>query len=135
MKVLLDTNIVLDVLLTREGFYEQSVQVFAMSERKEIDGFLCATTLTTIFYVLRKSYDNPTCLDVVDRLLKIFNISKVDKNILLLSLKNCGKDFEDSVLYMSAKSDKLDFIITRDKSGFKNSPVKTLTPKEFLQIM
>ncbi len=135
MKVLLDTNVVLDTLLKREEFYRDSVKIFALVEYKKITGYLCANSLTTIFYLLRKKYDNASCMQVIDNILKLFSIANVDKSVLLQSLQNCGIDYEDSVIYTSASKAKVDFVITRDKRGFENSPVKILSPKEFLDIL
>ena len=69
---------------------------------------------------------------IIEDLLQLFKIAEVNKEVLLSSLKNNGKDFEDSILYTSAKFSNVDVIITRDKKGFKNSQVLIQEPKEFL---
>lgn len=105
MKVLLDTNIVLDLLLEREPFCNEAKNIFQMIESDEI----------------------------IDKLLQLFNIADVNKNILIKSLKNNGKDFEDSVIYTSAEYFNIDVIITRDKKGFKQSNIKVLKANDFLE--
>jgi len=132
MKVLLDTNIVLDLLLDREPFGELAKKIFIKIENKDIDGFLCPTTITTIYYLLNKHLSKNKCDEAIKSLLEIFNIVKIDKHVLQESLSSSGSDFEDSVIYTSAKFEEVDIIITRDKKGFKNSKVKVLPPIEFL---
>lgn len=133
MKILLDTNIVLDLLLEREPFCNEAKNVFTMIESNKISGFLCATSITTIYYLINKSVDKSKSDEIVDKLLQLFNITDVNKNILINSLKNNGKDFEDSVIYTSAEYFNIDVIITRDKKGFNKSNIKVLKPSDFLE--
>ena len=93
---------------------------------------MCATSITTIYYLISKSTDRLKADEIIENLLELFNIADVNKNILLKSLQNNGKDFEDSVIYTSAEYFKVDVIITRDKKGFKQSNIKVKQPKEFL---
>lgn len=133
MKILLDTNIVLDLLLEREPFCNEAKNIFTMIESNKISGFLCATSITTIYYLINKSVDKSKSDEIVDKLLQLFNITDVNKNILINSLKNNGKDFEDSVIYTSAEYFNIDVIITRDKKGFNKSNIKVLKPSDFLE--
>jgi predicted nucleic acid-binding protein len=132
MKILLDTNIILDLLLQRKPFCDDAKVIFEMCESNKISGYLCATTITTIYYLISKNQDKLKSDEIIENLLQLFNIADVNKNILLQSLKNNGKDFEDSVIYTSAEYFDIDVIITRDKKGFKQSNVKAIEPKEFL---
>jgi len=132
MKILLDTNIVLDLLLQRKPFCDDAKTIFELIESNKISGYLCATSITTIYYLISKSTDRLKADEIIENLLQLFNIADVNKNILLKSLQNNGKDFEDSVIYTSAEYFKVDFIITRDKKGFKQSNIKVKQPKEFL---
>jgi len=132
MKILLDTNIVLDVLLQREPFCYDAKTIFEMIEANKVNGFLCATSITTIYYLINKSVDKLKADEIIDKLLQLFNIADVNKYILIQALTNNGKDFEDSVIYTSAEYFNIDIIITRDKKGFKQSNVKVLKPDEFL---
>jgi len=104
-----------------------------MIESNKIDAFLCATTITTIYYLISKHSNKLKADDITKKLLQLFKIAKVDKDILLNALKNNGKDFEDSVIYTSAEYFNIDIIITRDKKGFINSNIKVLKPTNFLK--
>ena len=133
MKILLDTNIVLDLLLEREPFCNDAKDIFTMIESNKISGFLCATSITTIYYLINKSVEKSKADEIVEQLLQLFNIADVNKNILIKSLKNNGKDFEDSVIYTSAEYFNIDMVITRDKKGFKQSNIKVLKPNDFIK--
>jgi len=134
MRVLLDTNIVLDLLLQREPFADDAKDIFLLIENNQIDGFLCATTITTLQYLISKSKNKEEANHIIKTLLKLFDITHVDKITLLKACDDIGIDYEDSVIYSSAKISKIDIIITRDNKGFKNSKIKILKPKEFLAI-
>lgn len=132
MRVLLDANVVLDLLMEREPFSQLAQNIFLKIESKEIEGFLCPTSVTTLYYLLRKHLGKKECNEAIQTLLELFKVTSLDKNILQESVKNAGSDFEDSVIYTSASHAYVDTIITRDLSGFKNSPIKVVQPHEFL---
>lgn len=134
MKILLDTNIVLDLLLDRKEFGKLAKEIFLKIENKKVKGFLCPTTITTIYYLLSKQLSKNRCNEAMESLLEMFEIVKIDKKVLVESLQNSGSDFEDSVIYTSAKFANVDIIITRDKKGFKNSKIKVIQPHEFLLL-
>jgi len=133
VKVLLDTNIVLDLLLGRKPFDSLAQEIFIQIEQKKIEGFLAPTSITTIYYLLNRQLDKKTSNDAIKTLLEMFKITKLDKEVLINSLENNGIDFEDSVIYTSGAFSDIDIIITRDKKGFKNSKIDVLSPSEFLK--
>lgn len=119
MKVLLDTNIVLDVLLQREPFCQEAKEIFVQIESGQQRGFLCATTITTIYYLVCKTTTVLNANNIIQKLLLLFEITNVNKDVLQHALQNSGKDFEDSVIYTSAELCGIDVIISRDLKGFK----------------
>ena len=132
MKILLDTNVVLDILLNREKFVASAKEIFLLIENHKVEGFVCATSVTTIHYLLGRETTKKNADDVILKLLKLFEVALVDKDVLLEASLNNGVDYEDSVIYSSAQEAGIDIIITRDKRGFKNSKVSVLSPREFL---
>ena len=132
MRVLLDTNVVLDLLMEREPFSQLAQKIFLKIESKEMQGFLCPTSVTTLYYLLRKHLGKQECNETIQTLLELFEVASLDKNILQESVKNAGSDFEDSVIYTSASHAHIDIIITRDLSGFKNASINVMQPHEFL---
>jgi len=135
MKVLLDTNVVLDLLLDREPFSLEAEILFSKVEKNEIQGYLCATTITTIHYLLSKSLSTKELSSALSSLFELFEIAMVDRKILIASLKIDDVDFEDTVLYTSASMAGVDVIITRDEKGFHKSNLPVYTPKEFIKLL
>jgi len=134
MKILLDTNIILDLLLKREPFSHSAKEIFLLVENGLLDGFISGSSITTIHYLIEKSLSKQEADKYIDILLQIFNISPIDKQVLKDAVTNNGNDFEDSVIYTSAHYSKIDFIITRDKKGFVNSKIKAIEPNDFLAL-
>ena len=135
MKILLDTNIVLDVLLARKSFIENAREIFVLIENFEVSAYLCASSVTTLHYLLAKSLGKNDADKTIEELLVLFDIAKIDKIVLQDACRENGVDYEDSVIYCAAKQENIDIIITRDKKGFKKSKVTVVSPKEFLALL
>lgn len=135
MKVLFDTNVVLDVLLQRKPFAKEATTLFSYTETNYIDGWLGATTITTIHYLLRKSLSKNKAHIHIESLLKLFHISAVNRPVLENALKSNFSDYEDAVLYQSAYHAKLDAIVTRNPKDFKQSEIVVYTPKELVSVL
>lgn len=121
MRLLLDTNVVLDVLLARAPFAADSTKVMAAVETGATEGFLCATTVTTIHYLTAKTIGRNAAEKHLASLLRIFRIAPVTGAVLAAALGSKAKDFEDAVLIESARAVSADAIVTRNPSDFPNS--------------
>jgi predicted nucleic acid-binding protein len=132
MKILLDTNVVLDVLLAREPFVDDAREIFILIENNELEAYLCASSVTTIHYLMQKTTNRSKADRLIATLLNLFEVAPVTKDVLLNASTNNGTDYEDSVIYTAAKKVDVDTIITRDCTGFKNSSISVLKPREFL---
>ncbi len=132
MKVLLDTNVVLDFLLDREPFAIDAKRIIAEIESGNIDGYLSPTSVTTLHYLIAKARSKKSADEIVFKILQLFEISKIDKHILVEAAQHNGSDFEDSVIYTSALFSGMDYIITRDAKGFQNAKVPVLSPAELV---
>ena len=135
MKVLFDTNIILDVLLDRKPFAEHASFLLSKVERSEINGFLCATTVTTIHYLLSKHLDKEKASISISSIVGLFEVASVNRIVIESALKSKFTDFEDSVLHESARHAGVEYIITRNIKDFKKSTIPVFTPTEFLSIL
>ena len=132
MKVLIDTNVIMDVLVGREPFLEMSRYVVNLCNDCVIEGFLAAHSITNLFYMLRKYYPSDECHDILLDIFDIFSVIGIDENKLKIALKNKDfKDFEDCLQVECGREIKVDFIVTRDTKDFLNSDIPCLTPTEF----
>jgi len=127
-----DTNVILDVLLAREPFAQASAQVVGLVEQSSIEGFLCATTVTTLDYLLAQSLGRQEARKAVKRLLSVFEIALVNRPVLELALQSPMADFEDAVVAYSAKLVDAHAIVTRNTRDFAKSPLPALAPDELL---
>lgn len=135
MRLMIDTNIFLDVLTQREPFYANSKAVLELCESKTVYGFLSASSVTDIFYLIRRE------LHSVDLAYKaighVFDIAKVltvtNEDVLNAYIQK-APDFEDCLLAVCAKSNHCDAIVTRNKKGFLSFGITLLTPEELLEM-
>ena len=135
MKILLDTNVVLDALLAREPFVAMAREIFVLVENKELEAYLCATSVTTIHYLMQRATNKAEADNLIKTLLKLFEVAPVTKNILSDASIHNSSDYEDSVIYTAANDAGIDMIITRDTRGFKNSSIVIQEPSEFLAFL
>lgn len=129
-KILLDINIILDVLL---GRHESSGKVWKLCELGKIKGYLAAHSLPTIFYFLSKNTSLKQCYDILNDLLLVFNIAPLDGSAIKKALRLDFKDFEDACQVTCAQKAGAECIVTRNIENFKNSPVKAVSPEQFLE--
>jgi predicted nucleic acid-binding protein len=132
VKVLLDTNIVLDLLLEREPFIEGAIAIFEEIEQGNIQAYITATTITNIFYIIRKNKSREVALIAVKRLMVGLQLCPVNVQVIEVALDINLRDFEDSVQLACATVNQLTAIITRDAKDFIDSPLPIYTPTECL---
>ncbi len=132
MKVLVDTNVVLDVLLARRPFVAASAAVLGLIEQSRLEGLLCATTLTTIDYLLAQAMPRPAARQAVRKLLALFEIAPVNRAVLEEALRGKVTDFEDAVLDQAGRLAGADLIVTRNLADFRLASLKALGPDELL---
>ena len=118
MKVLLDTNIVLDLILEREPFVDDAVLLFEKIEQGQIIGYIAATTITNIFYIIRKAEGRDTAIGAIKRMLMGLQFCDVDRTVVSTALELGLKDFEDGIQLACAQLNHLDAIITRDLKDY-----------------
>jgi predicted nucleic acid-binding protein len=135
LRVLFDTNVVLDLLLDREPFSTAVAHLFSQVERGAIHGYLCATTITTIHYLTEKVIGAERANKEIGKLLSLFEIAPVNRAVLESALRLKMKDFEDAVVCEAASQAKVQAIVTRDARGFKNSKLPIYTPDELTHII
>lgn len=131
MRILIDTNVILDLLLDREPFSRHSALLISEIEKGRITGVLCATTITTIYYLLRKFLDKENAEKSIDLIFSLFDIAAVNRAVLETAIKMKFNDFEDAVIYASAIHSNCDVLVTRNIKDFKANDI----PAEFLKIL
>ncbi len=134
MKIMCDTNIIIDVLLEREPFVEDSCKVLSLCEDHLIHGFVSASSVTDVYYLVRKyTHSTDLAYKAVGKLLEIVKVGSVTNNDVLNAFQQKAKDFEDCLVATCAKSIRCDCIVTRNKKDFEEFGVPVLTPAELLR--
>jgi predicted nucleic acid-binding protein len=134
-RILLDVNVVLDVLADRKPFAEEAAALFGVIETGSMNGFVAAHTVTTLHYLLAKHLGKARTRRVLTDLLQLIHVVEVDENLLRHALGMNWTDFEDAVQAACAERAQVDYLVTRDKTGFKKSAVGTMTPSELLALI
>ena len=135
MRILFDTNVILDVLLDREPFSSTAAELFALVEAGEITGYICATTITTIHHLARKVIGNRTAVEEINKLMTLFEIAPVNRAVLDAAISSDFRDFEDAVVYEAALYKEAQGIVTRDFNDFKSSNIYVFSPEELLLML
>jgi predicted nucleic acid-binding protein len=132
MKILLDTNLVLDVLLDREPFVAASSAIWAACDAGQLTGFVPASAVTDVFYIARRMTDVATARVAVGLCLASFVIAPVDRATLTDASMLLGRDFEDDVQIACAIRMDVAAIVTRNRDDFAHAPLPVLSPDELL---
>ena len=133
-KIFVDTNILLDVALHRDEFFEYSSAVWGDCESKKVQGFISAISLNNLYYIMRRRVAPEVALEYVRLILNVFSVVPLDEGILRLAVDLPQKDFEDAIQTFSALQVKADCIVTRDKTHFSNNYMATASPAEYLEL-
>ena len=131
-KLLIDTNIVIDLLARREDFYQDAQKLFTLANEKNISLFISSLTFANVFYILSRHLKADETRKVLIKFKVLTEVLPLDDKILELALASDFTDFEDAVQYYTAFDNQLDMIITRNKKDFKMSKIPVLAAKEYV---
>ncbi|MBW4517096.1 MAG: PIN domain-containing protein [Timaviella obliquedivisa GSE-PSE-MK23-08B] len=131
MKVLLDTNIILDYALERPPFWQVSEQIFLLLE--QFQGYVSASTFSDLYYIIRKQRGHNWTLTFLNRLVSVCQIALVDQTVILMALTVNFRDFEDAIQYSTAVINHLDAIVTRNAQDFAEAALPIMTPDSLIQ--
>ena len=115
MKVLLDTNVILDYILSREPYVKNIVRLFDIICKDEIKGVFTANSVTDIYYIIAKRLGDAAARKALWNLLNILVIIGVDGDDCVLVLDMSIADFEDAVIVVCAPKNNIDYIVSNDK--------------------
>ena len=132
MKILLDTNIILDIWLSRAPHDKPAAELLTLAEKGQVAALVCANTLTTLHYFARKHSGEASARQALRLLLQICNVAAVNRGVIEKALQDPMADFEDAVLYESAKQAEADILVTRNIRDFKNAAIPIMSSPEVL---
>ena len=136
MRVLIDTNVALDVLLRRAPHYQESARILLLSEKHEVEGYISASAITDIYYVVRRTLkDKHTVTGLLKKLIEAVSVAAVVEENVHRALNLEWDDFEDAIQYTVGENLSADYIITRNPRDFADSIIPILTPEQFLRSL
>lgn len=134
MKLLIDTNVVLDLLLNREPFCNEVAKVLNLSDRAEVKEYISASAITDIYYIAyRQLRDKTIVRNMIKTLLSIVSIACVTEQEIAEALELEWSDFEDSVQYAVAYLNEMDGIVTRNAADYKRAELSVWSPEQIVK--
>lgn len=135
MRLLIDTNVVLDVLLKRQPFYKTGMEVLKLCAQKNIQEYVSASAVTDIYYIANKMIkDKRIVRDLLKNLLQVVSVAAVSEKEIIQALELEWNDFEDSVQYSVALLNTMDGLVTRNPVDYAESELSVWTPEEVLKL-
>lgn len=132
-RILIDTNIILDLLARRKDFYLGSKRIFSLADNGQIDLFISTLSIANSHYILYKMFKIKKAKEILGKFKVLVNSISLSDKIIELALNDSNfRDFEDGIQFYSAMEAKCDLIITRNTKDFKNSTIPIMQPVEFL---
>lgn len=135
MRVLLDTNVVLDFILKRPPFDLEAKEIIARSARRQITIFVSPITPINAFYTTRKEKGKAVAFQAVEDFLKLVEIAETGKQVLENAFALNFNDYEDAVQSACASAENLDAIVTRNVKDYKNAALPVYSPTDFLRVL
>lgn len=133
INILLDTNIVIDLLASREPFYTEAAELFSLADKKTIKLSVSALSLANTHCIVSKFTNDQEARKILRNFKVIVIVLPLDDKIVDLALNSDFKDFEDAIQYFTAIENDQKLIVTRNKSDFKDSKIPVMTAGEFLK--
>lgn len=134
-KVLIDSDVILDLLLNREPFAEDAAQLLTRCEQKQVQGFVTPIIFSNLYYVLRKLTTHEKIIQELKKLLDLVDILHIDKPVIAAALQSKFKDFEDALQSHAAENqNNIKVIVTRNTKDYKHSSIAVMTPGDYLKL-
>jgi predicted nucleic acid-binding protein len=130
--VLLDTNVIVDIALERQPYFETSQQILLLVEQERIEGCISASTVSDLYYIIRKARGQEWTLDFLNWLVAYCHIATVNEEAIQIALTTNFRDLEDAIQYATAVINHLDAIVTRNLEDFPVATPRILTPRQLM---
>ncbi len=134
-RLLVDTNIVLDLLAKRKEFVLEAQKLFTLSDKNEVKLFVSSLTFANTYYILSQQMKLINSRKILRKFKVLVEVLPMDDKIIDLSLESDFKDFEDAIQYHTAIENQIDIIITRNLKDFKTSRIPVFTAKNYIEII
>ena len=133
-RVLIDTDIILDLFFDREPFSENASKILSLCESKEIIGFVTPVIISNVYYLLRQTAKHEKVIEKLTLLISLLEVLIIDKRVIIEALNSNFKDFEDALQnYSAEQNNEVDIIITRNVKDYRNSHLSIMLPDNYIK--
>jgi predicted nucleic acid-binding protein len=133
-RVLVDTDVILDLLLAREPFFPAATRLFVAFQEARLEGHISSLAFSNLFYLLRKQTSGPEAVAILRKIRLVTHVLPVDEKIIDRALASTFADFEDAIQYFAAADRDLDAIVTRNRRDYKASQIAIVNAEECLEL-
>ncbi len=133
-KILVGTNIVLDLLAQREKFLEEAQKLFTLSDKNKVKLYISSLTMANIYYILSQQMKMNNVRKTLRKFKLLVEVLPMDNKIIDLSLDSDFNDFEDAIQYYTAIENEISIIVTRNLKDFKTAKIPVITAKEYIKL-
>lgn len=131
-RILLDTDVVLDLLLARQPHYRATMRLFALVQEGRLNGHVSSLAFSNLHYLLRRAASGPEAVQALRKLRLLVGVVPVDARVIDLALASSFSDFEDAIQYFAALEAGLEVIVTRNQRDYRGSKLPILNAEECL---
>lgn len=136
MRILADTNVIIDALTSRKPWNESAEKIFLMAANNTIEMYITASSATDIYYLIRKHlHDVDTAKTIMGKLYSLVGILEVTEADCIDALASSIRDYEDAVVEKVAARQGMDYIVTRNIKDFQSGNTNVIIPDDFVKIM
>ena len=134
MKLLIDTNVILDMVLKRSGC-DISMELFRKVKETGAGAYITASSVTDIFYIIRKeTHDTSRTYAIMENIFRLVAVLSVTEKDIGDAFGQKWKDFEDCVQYMTGKNSRMDYIITVNRKDYADALLPVMTPAAWIEM-
>jgi len=136
MRVFVDTNLFIDILLDREPFAKNAALIYKLCENSLLDGYVAPITINNIYYICRKAKHINEIKGYLADISTVFTIAAMNSASVKKANSYKINDYEDALQYVMAVQNTCEYLITRNIKDFKHmAKIKVLTPEVFLSLL
>lgn len=136
MKVLIDTNIMIDALTNRDGRSGFSATVIDLCAKQVIDGYVALHSISNMYYILRKQYSDAERRTILKRYNEILKVAEEGNDVVDTAINNTAiSDYEDALQYACAETVGADYIVTRNIKDYGKAEIRAISPEELLKLL
>jgi len=134
-RILVDTNIVLDLLAKRTEFLIEAQELFTLSDKNKVKLYVSSLTFANTYYILSQKTKLENARKILRKFKVLVEVLPMDDKIIDLSLESDFKDFEDAIQYHTAIENEVNIIITRNLKDFRTAKMPVLTAKDYIEMI